>query len=383
MAVPVTTYEITTPHPDLELGMNRDPIIYKVFGDPTNAPRGILFFISPFGMNSDTPYVEEKLMPALHAMGFLGVNVDYFGCFLKIAGSRKNVSLVPPPGWVEAILQKLQLPPPSSFWDLLGAIRDKGFSEIDPSMPVMQVVENEYQSFGWLPALDHVQVYGDLCSRHGIKPRHVVLYGSSYGGYIAMMIAKMMPDSFSFLIENSGFVTADRQSLNNRQTKISHPLTLNGVKLYSFEESPWELSDARHKNFFSPAHAAIRDLRVAGHFEARPIPVVSYHSREDTIVPIAEKRAMWSVWKDRFHLNAFEIGRADVDGRLFKSLEHGMDASLIGLAEHAFSIADPASYTIERNDFERGTVRTLKVPDGAYEVTFRPDFTVTARIVKQ
>ncbi|MBL6945304.1 MAG: DUF2920 family protein [Rhodospirillales bacterium] len=382
MPLTIKKYEITAPHPDIELGTNRNPIVYRVFGEPDNAPRDVLFFIYPYGMSSDSPYVQEKLMPALTAMGFLGVVVDYFGSSYKVAGPGRKVSLVPPDGWVEGLVRDLQLPAPTSFGGLMDSIRAKGCTEIPRNRPVKMVAENEYHSFGWIPALDHVQVYGDLCRRYNLKPKHVALFGSSFGGYVATMIAKIMPDSFSFLIENSGFVKVELPSINNDQTNHDHAQTINGVKLHYIEESPWEIFDTNNPNYFGPAHAAIRDVRIAEHFEARPIPVVSYHSRKDEMIPIGGKREMWSIWNELFQMHTNEIDGSDVDGRLFKTTEHGMDASLIGMAEHAFSIAEPTSYAITKNDFERGTVRTLSVPGGAYEVAFNSDYSINARMIK-
>ena len=38
----------------------------------------------------------------------------------------------------------------------------------------------DYQSFGFLPALDHISVYADICKRFQVKPKKNVFFGQLF-----------------------------------------------------------------------------------------------------------------------------------------------------------------------------------------------------------
>src|ERR1700675_2140186 len=67
---------------------------------------------------------------------------------------------------------------------------------------------------GVLPALDGLQVVHRLLGEHGLNRRRTFLLGTSYGGYIAGMMAKFAPATFRMVVDNSGFSSAQDDIAN-------------------------------------------------------------------------------------------------------------------------------------------------------------------------
>jgi cephalosporin-C deacetylase-like acetyl esterase len=101
-------------------------------------------------------------------------------------------------------------------------LKKKGLNSIDPRCQITGITDrNEYQSFGFLPALDCLTVLGDVLNRFPmINKKKIIAYGSSYGGYIAMLCGKYAPNTFSVIIDNSGFSRAELKYIAGYETLL-------------------------------------------------------------------------------------------------------------------------------------------------------------------
>ncbi|MFZ4702089.1 MAG: DUF2920 family protein, partial [Candidatus Methylumidiphilus sp.] len=185
---------------------------------------------------------------------------------------------------------------------------------------------------GLLSALDHLQVLGALLQRFPIDRSRLYVFGSSMGGYIGSMIGKFAPHTFRLLVDNSGFVRAPdlgRATLGFRRGWV------HGLAVTVRDTTPWQ-PDPTLPHAFNLHHALIRDVRVVDHM--RPTTTVRrlYHSVGDQMVPLAEKRT-YAERAARFGPVSLEcIDQARIDGVMFKTLEHGMGASLMHVADDAW-----------------------------------------------
>ncbi|MDX9861957.1 MAG: DUF2920 family protein, partial [Rhodospirillales bacterium] len=224
--------------------------------------------------------------------------------------------------------------------------------------------------FGVLPAMDHLQVLGTVLKNYVVDRKRLFVLGTSYGGYIGLLLSKFAPNTFRLIVDNSGFSgPADTMpSLYGISSSIG-AMRLVHRCLVAFSDDP------SSPNYLSSSRKMIRDLAVAAHYHVPSETVVhSYHSEADTVAPIAAKKKLALVLGRRRRYDLRPISKADIDGRIFKNEKHGMDASLRGLFELSYrrwsaEAGDPPSIT----DFDLGTVIRFLCGEEDYVLKFGRD----------
>jgi len=83
---------------------------------------------------------------------------------------------------------------------------------------------------------------------------------------------------------------------------------------------------------------------------------------------------------DKLALRSVTVDDGMIDGRLFKSNAHGMDASLQLLAADGFA-GLPARAPDATTDFSRGSIIEVPAGDRLYRAVYRSDLTVAFSIV--
>jgi len=366
--------------PDIELGIPRLPLTYSVHSPHTsgNSKRPLLFFIGGFGFRPDDDYVAGKLVPYLVSQGFVTVTVGYHGSLLRTASEP---TFTVRPGWFDDFRRITGADVPDDPKAVLALLRTNGIDELPPVFSVIKQCGTDYESFGTLGALDHLQVYADMV-RRGIPfdRERVVAFGTSHGAYLAMMMLKFAPHTLSAVIENSCWVHAVETEMNNLWQPYRHHFDAGGVKVYYTNFSPWTRDDPSEPGYLKPEYMQIRDLREPHYDGADRAVVLSYHGADDQLVPADLKRSLWTVLDRDVDLRATMVTADKVDGRLFKNTKHGLEASLIGLFDDAMAQLGtiPAR---PGDDFERGRPRSLPCDRITYEIDYRPDhgFSVSVR----
>lgn len=373
-------FEISTPPADLELGFGRKPLRYVAalpsVGIGPNT--GVILFMCPWGMAPDDPYCRDALLPQLaDQYDCVAAAPAYFGLNLKRNGSA---TLEAAPALGEAIRRLLgdavsALP----FEQQLSALAKAGLTELPKEFAFTVNCFPEYQSFGLMAALDCIAVLADLLRRSPLRRDRLHLFGSSYGGYVACLVLKFMPNTFHVIVENSGFVAARPAEMANGEFDVYNWLVIAGLRAPVREASPWTFRDPASRYFAGPSIMAIRDCTIVEHFASSRSLVHSYHSIEDEMIPISEKRQFWEALAPTAMVRTAEIGPNMIDGRLFKTLAHGMEASLVGLMGDAMKEVPFTAATAE-TDFERETTRVIRAGDKIYRFRFGGDFSFRAAI---
>jgi hypothetical protein len=299
--------------------------------------------------------------------------VCYFGCRLN---SLDFVRLRPNPGFFVnlqaahgiAVSAPAELETDTLVRRLCRTLAGQGVTGLDPSCWLIRSFEDEYSSYGLLPALDHLQVIGALMQRFPLNRNRFYVIGSSSGGHIAMMMGKLAPHTFSMIVDNSGEVHNPMVRPTRRSFRRGR---IAGVECRGLELSPWD-EDPASPHCFSEHHRRIRDLAVAEHLRPSQTFRRLYHSVADPLIPI-EERAAWAALAARFGPTSLEcIDAGRIDGTLFKSLEHGMKASLLHLFEDA-SRAQQALGAVKddgRTDFCRNARHDFDCGTGRYGIAF-------------
>ncbi len=366
--------QIATPHPDIELGQPREPLRFR-YALP-QAPQenmGAIFYIHGYGGAFDDPYTDSLLPFLADHYGCVAVAVEYFG-----AKAYGPCVVGPSADFVEQVtaIYKARIPPdldeklmPQWFDWVIRLIGSAGNKVMDPRVNIVRHVR-EYNSFGLLPALDHLEVLAHLLQILAIDSRRVFVIGTSYGGYIALLLAKLAPDTFRMIVDNSGFTSAsdDMNAVFGWIGADVLGVSIKGRTVHHWDENP---DSPQH---FSESHAAIRDLFRDDHLTGSALQIYSFHSREDRMTPIARKQAMIAGWQKKFSAELMVIGPEEVDGRVFKSLDHGMNASMRGLFDLAYRrLMETPPIDAMENDFVRQTQKLFSCGDRDYLIAFEPN----------
>lgn len=328
---------IDAPHRDMEHGIPRAPIEYLMAlpEQGLNADTGLIFLIDGYGMSPDDPYNVHLRRYVASGYNCIAVGVFYFGNRLM---SGNHCKFEPGPDFFVNLKTHhgIQIEAPrnvdmdSLVRQLCQAIAQNGGQRLDRSCWVVRRFGDEYESSGLLPAMDHLQVLGYLLNRYPLNRNRLFVLGSSMGGYIGQMMGKLAPHTFRAIIDNSGQV----QSEDLRRTKIGFRYgLLEGVEIRACEFSPWE-ADPASPHCYREHHRLIRDLRIVSHMrEGYATFRRLYHSVEDAVVPLTERMAFSELAADFSPTSLECIDLARVDGLMFKSLDHGMKASMLHLLD--------------------------------------------------
>jgi len=229
-----------------------------------------------------------------------------------------------------------------------------------------------YINFGVLSALDLLQVAAKVIADYDINRRRIFAIGSSYGGYLALLLTKLAPNTFRFVVDNCGYSgAADAGGVIYGLTSLSGPLRVLLISPQAFRNDP--ASPA----YFNPTRQAIRDLAIPDHYQLPSATMAySYHGEVDNVASPEAKALVSACLRQmgRHHDLRF-IGPAELDGHLFKVPEHGLKASMRGLMRLSMDrwLAEAPQDGPEFTDFDLGTVTILACADFDYMFTFGQD----------
>lgn len=330
----------------------RDTLEYSLTLPPGFDPSkkyGLVFCIPGYGDDADSDYQANKLRP------YIAGKYDLIVAGVRYHNDKKTGRDV-----------TIDLEAICSFYglgmdyfkdsnngdqilnDLFNLLHSKKIYSLDARVSIKTKAYHQYSSFGFMPAIDHLYVLYDVLNKYNIDKSKIIAFGSSYGGYIACLLAKYAPHTFSLVIENSGFCVSQLNEvfggaiagigasyakfINGRRYEI--PTTAS--TLWSIEEtSPY---------YFSDAHKKIRSLLLKEHRTPSETVYCSYHSVKDEVAPIELKDQMCEVLGN-FNMVYYErVGDKDIDGILFKNLNHAMDASLRRLFDASLQKYKKAGY---------------------------------------
>ncbi|HWI26048.1 MAG TPA: DUF2920 family protein [Stellaceae bacterium] len=347
---------LATPHPDIELGVDRKPLAYIACAPDAgiDGDTGLALFMSGYGMDPLGAYPRKLLAYLANRHNCVAASVRYFG-----AGFQEHARHVPMPDFFTKLAEHYGLTisaPDGCDMELLlrqlaGVLRQHGVSTLHSDCRVA-VIADEYNNMGFLPALDCLQVAHRLIGAHGLNRRRLFAIGSSYGGFIAALMAKLAPNTFRLVVDNSGFSSAedDFPSVMGIQRCWIDELSVIIVNPRGWSQSP------AASNYFSPARREIRALAEPRHIQPNTARLYAYHAEGDSVAPTERKLALREAYAGRVAYDLRIVDQASLDGRLFKTLAHGMEASLRGLFDLSYErfLADGGALG-DATDFDLGS----------------------------
>ncbi|MCV3473278.1 DUF2920 family protein [Campylobacter sp. CNRCH_2014_2849] len=206
----------------------------------------------------------------------------------------------------------------------------------------LRPTKNEYQNFGIMQATDILNALLYIRKNSPFKAmgggiKHILI-GSSHGGYLANLCAKIAPWLVDVVIDNSSHV-----SLTNLWRVIGFGKEVDYTEYYSVatfnffqnirlcccEKTLWT-TNKQSPYYFSPARKLIRETLNKDHLNIQakyPNPkYIAYHSKFDEYVPLEEKEEYVNILKEHGLDVEFikAIDEKQIDGKFIKDLTHGM-----------------------------------------------------------
>ncbi|MGF7440757.1 DUF2920 family protein [Campylobacter concisus] len=224
--------------------------------------------------------------------------------------------------------------------------KESGVLPCDFSLDIsitMMPIKNEYQNFGLMQALDvlNALLYTKKYINNGrFEYLPVIMVGSSHGGYLAHMCAKIAPWLVDAVIDNSSYaiflwrlIGFGKEIDFTRFAGCGTRVLYKNLNLYFCDKTYWTLNKSS-PYYFSDARKKIRNILNLDHLNVqsgyeKPI-YVSYHCICDKeIAPAKDKTELYEALKKlKFDATLHMIkDESEVDGKFIKSLTHGMGMS--------------------------------------------------------
>jgi len=332
-------WEIDGPE-DFELGTPRSsPLKYEVsWPDHGEAP-GLVFVIPGFGGDTDPDYARALRRHVVESTGMAAVNVSYH-CIQARPANGGRVRIDAREHMYLIGLAAFHKVPVANYQDI-GDLTEQLASL--PTPPTAKAAidpgRGEYQNFGILQALDHLAVLGDLIENAPpFNTRQVIALGSSHGGYIAHLMAKIAPDALAAIIDNSSYTQPPMNYLG--LSELSEFDLLYGGALLQCQVKPgWSTSHRMNRNFYGRDQDLIRDTGFLPHLQRTHdlagddgTQFFMVNAAVDSIsAPACKRRQQAALTRAGFEAHLAIIDQDQIDGRLFKTMTHGLDCSLKAL----------------------------------------------------
>jgi hypothetical protein len=378
---PVDT--ITTPHPDIELAVERSPLGYSSCAPDAgvNSDTGLVLFLVGYGMAARGPYARNLLSHLANKHNCVAASVEYFGAKLMSGADGK---IVPHPSFGDKFAEHYglskaawdALPFDDLLWRVTGALSEDGIAALHEECTVIRTAK-EYNSMGFLPALDGLQVVHRLLTALSLNRTRVFLLGTSYGGYVAGLMAKLAPRTFRMVVDNSGFSTPED---NSAAVLGWQRLLINKVWVMGRTAIHWS-SDPALGSFFSPERRAIRNLHHREHVIDNTARTYAYHAATDTYAPVGRKKRLRDVYKGRMPYELMIVDEDQIDGKIFKNAGHGLGASMRGVFEMSYEkfIRDGGALS-DQTDFDHLSEYVFACGKENYVMKFSLEHGVQAQI---
>ncbi|EHN8273688.1 DUF2920 family protein [Campylobacter coli] len=356
------TYEIDSCD-DVELDIKRESKLdFKLCFDDEKEIKALVFIIPGLGGDVDENYREHlaEFVAGEFNVAVASVNYHCIGNRPQTGSSffMDDIDKLILKTSCEALNIQVNLDKLNSLEELSSTLKEvdhileeqKNQKLINPNFKLsihlsLQPTKNEYQNFGVMQAQDllnaalYLKAHAPFDAMGGGIP--VIMIGSSHGGYLAHLAAKIAPWLIDGVIDNSSYAKFLWRLVGFGKEvdfmEYSEFGTFNfyqNIRVCCSSKTFWT-SNSSSNNFFSVSRRMIRYILESKHLEIQanyPKPCyTSYHSFYDKeIAPPDEKLELYK-YLEQFGFNAelYMIKNTNqIDGKFIKNLEHGMGMSI-------------------------------------------------------
>ncbi|ELJ3177970.1 DUF2920 family protein [Campylobacter jejuni] len=336
---------------DVELNIKRtSKLEYRISYDDEKDIKAIVFVIGGYGANANISFLDFDREYIAKNFDVVVVHVFYHCfCARQSIDQKYNPKLIPNQDDLErvnGILKNINLGHLSvnkdNFEQIIPLIEQKvnkmkQAGLVDESQKIELSCDfippnGDYQNYGIMAAIDHINALKDLVKRFPKFADLPKIYGGgSYGGYLSLLIAKIVPWYVDGVIDNSGSALPPLNYILGREMEHSYGDYYEDFphnRIIFFLKTHWTRKE-NSPYFFNNENYFIRTLLNKDHLilqsqKNKNIIYVSYHSKEDSLTPANFKEQTMQILKILgYDVSLNLIDENKIDGKFIKNLDHG------------------------------------------------------------
>ncbi|EOH2826064.1 DUF2920 family protein [Campylobacter jejuni] len=336
---------------DVELNIKRtSKLEYRISYDDEKEMKAIVFIIGGYGANANIHFLDSYRNYIAKKFDVATINVFYH-CFCQRPSDVEKYSTLADftkedLKLIEKVLRKYNIPCDQLANNTVVS-HCEYLSEIMTELKMLNRLpydfeerlsatfipsRGEYQNFGIMAAIDHINALKDLVKRFPKLADLPKIYGGgSYGGYLALLIAKIAPWYVDGVIDNSGSALPPLNYILGREMEHSYGDYYEDFphnRIIFFLKTHWTRKE-NSPYFFNNENYFIRTLLNKDHLilqsqKNKNIIYVSYHSKEDPLTPANFKQQTMQILKILgYDVSLNLIDENKIDGKFIKNLDHG------------------------------------------------------------
>ncbi|HBK1737613.1 TPA: DUF2920 family protein [Campylobacter jejuni] len=336
---------------DVELNIKRtSKLEYRISYDDEKEIKAIVFVIGGYGANANIYFLDSYRNYIAKNFDVVAVHVFYH-CFCQRRSDVEKYSTLADftkddLKLIEKVLRKYNIPCDQLANNTVVS-HCEYLSEIMTELKMLNRLpydfeerlsatfipsRGEYQNFGIMAAIDHINALKDLVKRFPKFADLPKIYGGgSYGGYLSLLIAKIAPWYVDGVIDNSGSALPPLNYILGREMEHSYGDYYEDFphnRIIFFLKTHWTRKE-NSPYFFNNENYFIRTLLNKDHLilqsqKNKNIIYVSYHSKEDPLTPANFKQQTMQILKILgYDVSLNLIDENKIDGKFIKNLDHG------------------------------------------------------------
>ena len=285
-----------------------------------NEETGIFTYICGFGGQADSNVCKKMRKEFADKHNLVTVQCNYFG--YEFMQSADKIYLPDLNNYIGLNENDRKAIYENGNFNLDKFLRICSEKEIEVNLDADLSLENlsNFNDMGIMQALDNITAVltvMNILYNNDFKfnARKNILYGNSQGAYLAYLMNRLAPKLFSLIIDNSAWL---------------YP---NYLKKNSIRKLCLDLDNNVWLDFIYMAQKVVEDKQLLNleylykDFN-NTCNIISYHGVKDELISCEEKK--WFC-NNLEKCNYNEIGEEKVDGKIFKSTRHGLDADFLEL----------------------------------------------------
>lgn len=339
---------------------NRKINIY--FAEPDggiNSDTGILLFIAGFGGNAGSNVYKKMRNELADRYNLVTIQCDYFGWqFMQQA----DKILVPNFDinkmnrvFTKEDMEKVYKASKLDFDEFL-----KNAIKYDLNVTVNANLDGEtlddFNDMGIMQAIDNITAIVRVMAilydnRYEFNAKKVIAYGHSHGAYISYLCNAFAPTLFSLIIDNSAWIYPMYLENNRYLIQKMNKFTLNIEFDYLAKKIGID------KELLSLAYLYSNFVNKC--------KIICYHGATDNLISNAQKSKFCEMVEN---CEYNEVSLDVVDGDIFKSTNHGLDADFLKLFDFTYNKANKDFQKSNFIDLQNDVI--IKTNNGEYLINY-------------
>ncbi|SFC60845.1 DUF2920 family protein [Clostridium uliginosum] len=336
---------------------NREFNIY--FSEPNegiNSDTGLLLLIAGFGGNASSNVYKKMRNEMADKYNLVTIQCDYFGWqFMQQADKIIVPNFYRDQVFTEEDMKKIYKSGKLDFDEFVNQGIKYGL-DVTVNVDLSDETLNDFNDMGIMQAIDNITAVLRVMAilydnKYEFNTKKVIIYGHSHGAYLSYLCNAFAPTLFSLIIDNSAWIYPEYLKTNRYlvhnidKFKINLKFDYLAKKLHIDKE----LLNLQH---------------IYSNFK-NTCKIICYHGVTDNLISNFEKKDFCKMVEN---CQYNEISLDKIDGYIFKSTNHGLDADFLKLFHFAYN---KVKMDFKRNNFiDLQNNVIIKTNNGEYLINY-------------